>query len=146
MMRKKQKRALLCPICQAKLKEYNKKYYKENRENILNQVKGYYLKNKGKKQEYKKKNKEKIKEYNLKNKEKRNKQLKKYRQNPKVKIKINARGLAQKYIKIPKGQLCEDCNKNLAEHKHHEDYNKPLEVKFLCVKCHIKIKKEWEND
>ena len=45
-------------------------------------------------------------------------------------------------IKIPKGQLCKDCNKSLAKEKHHEDYSKPLKVKFLCVKYHNKLKGE----
>ena len=30
---------------------------------------------------------------------------------------------------------CEDCGKQ-AQHKHHEDYSKPLEVSYLCAKCH----------
>ena len=52
------------------------------------------------------------------------------------KQKKNARQMAYTYIKIPKGQLCVECNKKLAVEKHHEDYNKPLEVKFLCKGCH----------
>ena len=44
-------------------------------------------------------------------------------------------------IKIPKGYLCEKCKKNKATEKHHKDYSKPLEVDFLCNKCHNKIKK-----
>ncbi len=57
------------------------------------------------------------------------------KRNPK---KIKAESEANRKIKIPKGQLCEDCNKNLAVEKHHEDYNKPLKVKFLCKGCHNK--------
>lgn len=53
--------------------------------------------------------------------------------------KRNAEALAQKNIKIPDKQLCEICNINLAKHRHHEDYNKPKEVKFLCVQCHNNI-------
>lgn len=34
-------------------------------------------------------------------------------------------------------QLCEICN-DVAE-THHEDYNKPLEVKWLCVKHHKEL-------
>ena len=43
------------------------------------------------------------------------------------------------HIPISKIQMCEDCNEREAEHRHHEDYSKPLEVKFLCRKCHNKI-------
>ena len=30
---------------------------------------------------------------------------------------------------------CERCDKP-AEHKHHEDYTRPLQVMYLCAKCH----------
>tara|TARA_R110000868_G_scaffold398485_1_gene671673 strand:+ start:87 stop:560 length:474 start_codon:yes stop_codon:yes gene_type:complete len=33
---------------------------------------------------------------------------------------------------------CEDCLVEQARHAHHEDYSKPLEVVFLCLKCHGK--------
>lgn len=46
-------------------------------------------------------------------------------------------------IKIPLGKLCEICKKELAIHKHHPDYSKPLEVEFLCRKCHKE--KTWGN-
>ena len=50
---------------------------------------------------------------------------------------IRAQYLALRNVPIPKNKLCEECNKNLAIERHHEDYNKPLEVKFLCKRCHI---------
>jgi len=31
--------------------------------------------------------------------------------------------------------VCQECGKDLGE-AHHEDYNKPLEVVFLCRSCH----------
>lgn len=49
--------------------------------------------------------------------------------------------LSNKLIKIPKNKLCESCNEKLAIERHHPDYNKPLEVKLLCVKCHKEIHK-----
>ncbi len=60
---------------------------------------------------------------------------KKYAQ--KNKKKINAKASANYHIKIPKGQICrfEEC-KELATEKHHEDYDKPLEVIFYCRKHH----------
>lgn len=54
-------------------------------------------------------------------------------------IKIKAWNNANDKVIIPKGQLCEFCNKNLAILKHHFDYNKPLDVTFLCNRCHIEL-------
>lgn len=42
-------------------------------------------------------------------------------------------------IKIPFGEKCEICKKNLAQERHHPNYNEPLEVMFLCVSCHRKL-------
>jgi len=34
---------------------------------------------------------------------------------------------------------CEDCgNDEMTLHKHHEDYSKPLEIRWLCFPCHMK--------
>lgn len=32
-------------------------------------------------------------------------------------------------------------NKKVAKEKHHEDYSKPLEIKFVCILCHNRIHK-----
>jgi len=49
--------------------------------------------------------------------------------------KIKARSIAKYKIKIPNNQICENCKIRLATQRHHSNYNKPLEVKFLCAKC-----------
>jgi DNA modification methylase len=42
-------------------------------------------------------------------------------------------------IQIPEGQKCEECNSELAQERHHPDYSKPLEIKFVCICCHNKL-------
>ena len=37
---------------------------------------------------------------------------------------------------LPSGQMCVDCRLKPAVHGHHEDYDKPLEVDWLCTSCH----------
>jgi len=94
------------------------------------------------------------KEYSLKNKEVKNATTKKWiannREKFNEKMMVNykdnkkkwlARSKAVKEIKIPKGQICIVCKENLATQRHHEDYDKPLDVDFLCKKCHGSIPK-----
>ena len=43
--------------------------------------------------------------------------------------------LAQEYgFLVPKP--CERCGAQ-SQHKHHEDYDKPLDIVWLCVRCHV---------
>jgi len=37
--------------------------------------------------------------------------------------------------KLVKG-LCANCGSSASVHAHHDDYSKPLEVTWLCSKCH----------
>ena len=52
--------------------------------------------------------------------------------------KANARAYVNVYLKRKKIEKkpCEVCLNEKAE-KHHEDYNKPLDVKWLCRPCHL---------
>jgi len=67
------------------------------------------------------------------------KSIKKDREeNPK---KHKARNLVRYAIangELKKPKTCEQCDKEDTIHGHHCDYNKPLEVMWLCVKCHVK--------
>jgi ribosomal protein S27AE len=38
-------------------------------------------------------------------------------------------------------QPCENCGAPKAE-AHHEDYSKPLDITWLCTKCHVNLHKE----
>jgi hypothetical protein len=57
---------------------------------------------------------------------------------PDQKIKANARSKAKMYLKrgLVNRMPCERCAAHHAE-MHHEDYSKPLEVRWLCRKCHL---------
>ncbi|HEY0087412.1 MAG TPA: hypothetical protein VGB37_01135 [Candidatus Lokiarchaeia archaeon] len=57
----------------------------------------------------------------------------------KSKIKQEANYLANQLIDMPIYKRCQKCKKALAVDKHHEDYNQPLEVIFLCKSCHKEI-------
>lgn len=39
--------------------------------------------------------------------------------------------------KLIRPMHCEICGENTKAHGHHEDYNKPLEVIWMCAKCHL---------
>ncbi len=57
---------------------------------------------------------------------------------PVAKFKANARAYANVYQRRGKliPQPCERCGVEHAQ-KHHEDYTKPLEVRWLCRPCHL---------
>ncbi len=111
------------------MKKNSREYYWKNRcEESLKILRARYHKNKDrilkKQKEWVKNNLDKCRGY-------KKKDYNKYK----------SRFTAERKIKIPKGQLCEDCNINPAEERHHEDYDKPLEVKFLCIGCHAKLRR-----
>lgn len=54
--------------------------------------------------------------------------------------KHRARAAANKAIKsgfLVRASLCSKCNQERKTHAHHDDYTKPLEVRWLCCKCHF---------
>lgn len=42
--------------------------------------------------------------------------------------------------KLIRPSQCEECSKECKPQAHHDDYNKPLEVRWLCQECHDKLK------
>ena len=61
-------------------------------------------------------------------------------------VKLKAQRAAQRALKrgIIKFKPCEVCGDQRV-HMHHEDYNKPLEVRFLCTKHHYAThRKYWK--
>lgn len=71
-------------------------------------------------------------------KERKSKQMREYRKNPELRIKMNARWMANKAVLSGKliKKPCEVCG-NIKVDGHHKDYFKPLEVVWLCRKCHL---------
>lgn len=42
---------------------------------------------------------------------------------------------------IKRQSVCSDCGSSVLVEMHHDDYNKPLEVRWLCRRCH----REWHK-
>jgi len=40
---------------------------------------------------------------------------------------------------------CQRCNKRRKVHAHHDDYTKPLDVNWLCSRCHGRLHSEVEG-
>jgi len=148
------------------MKRYNKEYNIKHKTAIAKQRAEYRLKNKNERKAYYIKNRDKINEhkrlYRLTHKEQIKLyncstshllSLKHYRNSEKGKkaackhrkkwinlngFKVIAQRKAKYHIKLD-GKVCELCKINRAEHRHHEDYSKPLDVVLLCRTCHNKI-------
>jgi ATP-dependent 26S proteasome regulatory subunit len=105
-------------------------YYEQNKERILERQRKYNHK-------HKKEQSVASKKRYLKNKDKINARNRAYYK--KNYVKMLAKVQARRKIPIPIGQICENCNKEKATIRHHEDYSKPLEVKFVCRSCNNRL-------
>ena len=65
------------------------------------------------------------------------------KENPERYRAYNILNRALRAGKIVKPDLCQKCREPGRLHGHHSDYSKPLEVDWLCAKCHseLRIKK-----
>lgn len=66
---------------------------------------------------------------------------KKYHSKPSTKKKHYARGKVAQAIKMGRlkpAEFCEKCGAKPAE-AHHENYSKPLKLKWFCRKCHMAL-------
>jgi hypothetical protein len=60
----------------------------------------------------------------------------------KNKEKVKCHNLLNRAVqcgRVIRPSKCELCGNEGKIHGHHEDYSKPYEVKWLCVKCHIRM-------
>ncbi len=65
---------------------------------------------------------------------------KRYRQNHSEKIKAHqAVHIVTRNGSLKRSVFCETCGLPTKTHGHHADYTKPLEVEWLCRKCHVKV-------
>jgi hypothetical protein len=70
-----------------------------------------------------------------------------YRSARKYPEKTLARSFLSYYVKkgkIVKPDSCEICFEKTKVEGHHQDYSKPLEVKWLCKRCHTDI--HWKSE
>lgn len=118
-----------------KASEYRRGYYLRNKEKQIEQTREYYYSHhdarKAQKKLWAEKNKEKLKEY-------RKSYAVAYRLR-KVKEQ-HARGLVHTAIRngsLKREDICSECHLTGLIHAHHNDYDKPLEVEWLCHQCHF---------
>lgn len=71
-----------------------------------------------------------------------------HRTKEKFDLKIKARNKVRYAVKVGnlyKPEICERCFEKKELHGHHEDYNMPLQVIWVCAYCHKKIHKDKEK-
>jgi len=111
----------LCGTCRFCLK----KTRDENKEAFSGYFKKYYQENKEKKSGY----------------DKNRYKTHKKEAAAKDKVKYNiSKGV------IVRPDRCEECNRECKPDAHHEDYNKPLDVVWLCRSCHVTKHRDKEKD
>jgi len=70
---------------------------------------------------------------------KHKKQYKIYEKCRRHSVEVKARQKLRNAItdgRIKKPSICEECKSKKILHGHHDDYTKPLEVRWLCSECH----------
>lgn len=73
-------------------------------------------------------------------------QMKQYSQDPRLRIRFLARWYAKRMTEngTLKQEPCAICGESKTQ-KHHPNYNEPLLVVWLCVKCHRKLHKSLKD-
>lgn len=138
-----------CAECVA---EYKRKHYEQNREYYLEKSRKWAEDNPDKVKEYQeryyKENAERLRaqkrEYSRRPEviERQNERFREYRKDPEFLKRERVRGMVNKRIqsgKIKKPDSCEECGETGYVEAHHEDYEKPFEVVWVCKLCHENI-------
>jgi len=111
-------------------KHCDKAYRKANRSRISAYDRKYYIMHKEAKAKASRDRREKKRDF-------LNAQKRKYAKDNPEKIKAQrAITRAIKSGEISRPEICEICGKSCKPDAHHPDYNKPLEVSWLCRGCH----------
>ncbi len=112
------------------IREYKAKYYIENKTRLALANKKWVEQNIDKRREV-------SREWNKKNRETCNKNNKTWKEKNRYKTRTHDK-IKHAIIKnkIVRPQNCEHCNASTKLHGHHHDYNKPLDVIWLCPSCH----------
>lgn len=121
-----------CAKNKDKIREYKRKWENENKERRRAYHKKYFTSEKGKarKKEYYEEHKQEFFA-------RARKSMAKYPTERKVRSKTDRAISSGKLVRRP----CEICG-NPKTDAHHDDYNKPLEVRWLCRSCH----KKWHDN
>ncbi len=120
-----------------KKKEARRRYYLAHKEEIFESNKHWFENNPDKTRAYRRNSQKKRRENG---KDSAYKELIN-KQNP---LFFKAHDIANNAVKsgkIKRKLNCEHCGTEGLIHKHHSDYSKPLEVIWLCPKCHKKADK-----
>lgn len=126
-------------------KAKRKAYYEAHKEEAAAQAKAYAAKNRQKLTD-------KHREYCAANREKINAYYRNYRVNNaekvhKLEFESKARNPLKRWARktmeraiitgfLTRPLACEQCHRDAPVEGHHEDYNRPLDVNWLCVPCH----------
>lgn len=131
-----------------KSKASSKKYCEINKEKINSKRRKRYDND----EQYRQRRIDRVKQWRLNNPERLKKSVKKHYESNKEKIIANNRKYQEKYPKrkkvqktveralklgkIQRPKRCTNCNTKKPLDAHHEDYDKPLDVIWLCRSCH----------
>ena len=137
--------------CKECAKAYSRQYQREHREERIAYSRKYYAEHRADSLAHSKKwveeNREKHREHcrksNLLHASERAEYTKQYRKNNPDKYKATSRinHLVEKG-KLAKPMACEVCGKVGRVEAHHANYSKPLDVIWVCKKCHYKLDEE----
>jgi hypothetical protein len=71
--------------------------------------------------------------------ERRREYMRRWSQTKKGRAKVTVRGARRRGDLVP-AEMCELCDQPAEHmHAHHEDYDRPLDVRWLCARCHATL-------